>query len=145
MLLFIGIALGLNISGLANYQVYAYEAVVFLWWAPLLGTALFGIGTFIRLSGANRDLSGCYWCCISPCWGQAFGENYFNSYIGAFIGANAHGAQLGVDCALTRRTAGHRLQTLAFWFLVPGARGLLSVTSILSEDLQSAAMALVRW
>jgi hypothetical protein len=31
-------------------------------------------------------------------------------------------------------------QMLAFWFLVPGARGLLSVTSILSEDLQSAAI-----
>jgi hypothetical protein len=31
---------------------------------------------------------------------------------------------------------------LAFWFLVPGARGLLSVTSILTEDLQSAAIGL---
>jgi hypothetical protein len=33
-------------------------------------------------------------------------------------------------------------QMLAFWFLVPGARGLLSVTSILTEDLQSAAIGL---
>jgi hypothetical protein len=31
-------------------------------------------------------------------------------------------------------------QMLAFWFLVPGARGLISDTSILSEDLQSAAI-----
>ena len=27
---------------------------------------------------------------------------------------------------------------LAFWFLVPGARGLLGVTSILGKDFQSA-------
>ncbi len=33
-------------------------------------------------------------------------------------------------------------QALAFWFLVPGARGLLTVTSILSDDLQSAAIGL---
>jgi len=31
-------------------------------------------------------------------------------------------------------------QTIAFWFLVPGARGLLSVTSILSEDIAGAAV-----
>jgi hypothetical protein len=31
---------------------------------------------------------------------------------------------------------------LAFWFLVPGARGLLSVTSLLSSDVQTAAIGL---
>jgi uncharacterized membrane protein YjjB (DUF3815 family) len=41
-----------------------------------------------------------------------------------------------------RRTPALVSQTIAFWFLVPGARGLLSVTSILSEDLQSAAIGL---
>jgi hypothetical protein len=33
-------------------------------------------------------------------------------------------------------------QVLAFWFLVPGSRGLLSVTSLLIEDVQSAAVGL---
>ena len=33
-------------------------------------------------------------------------------------------------------------QVLAFWFLVPGSRGLLSVTSLLIEDVQSAAIGL---
>ena len=41
-----------------------------------------------------------------------------------------------------RRTPALVSQMLAFWFLVPGARGLLSVTNILSEDLQSAAIGL---
>ncbi|NTW88366.1 MAG: hypothetical protein HGB26_04405, partial [Desulfobulbaceae bacterium] len=39
-----------------------------------------------------------------------------------------------------RRTPALVSQTIAFWFLVPGARGLLSVTSLLSEDIQSAAI-----
>jgi uncharacterized membrane protein YjjB (DUF3815 family) len=41
-----------------------------------------------------------------------------------------------------RRTPALASQMLAFWFLVPGARGLLSVTSILSEDIQGAALGL---
>jgi uncharacterized membrane protein YjjB (DUF3815 family) len=140
MLLFIGIALGLNFSGLATYQVYAYEAVVFPWWAPLLGTMLFGIGTFIRLSGANRDLFWMLLVLYIAMVGQAFGEHYFNSYFGAFIGATLMALSSEMIARSPRRTAAIVSQTLAFWFLVPGARGLLSVTSILSEDLQSAAI-----
>jgi uncharacterized membrane protein YjjB (DUF3815 family) len=41
-----------------------------------------------------------------------------------------------------RRTPPVVSQTLAFWFLVPGARGLLSVTSVFSKGLQSAAIGL---
>ena len=41
-----------------------------------------------------------------------------------------------------QRTAAAVSPSLAFWFLVPGARALISVTSILSEDLQSAAIGL---
>jgi hypothetical protein len=33
---------------------------------------------------------------------------------------------------------------LAFWFLVPGARGLLSVTSLLTQDLQGMMVGLVQ-
>ena len=41
-----------------------------------------------------------------------------------------------------RRTPALASQALAFWFLVPGARGLLSVTSLLSQDYQSALLGL---
>ncbi len=41
-----------------------------------------------------------------------------------------------------KRTPALVSQMLAFWFLVPGARGLLSVTNILTEDLRSAAVGL---
>jgi len=67
MLLFFGIAVGMNISGVASYKMYAYEAVAFPWWAPFLGTLLFGLGTFLRLSGANRDLFGCCSSYMLPC------------------------------------------------------------------------------
>jgi len=140
LLLFIGISIGLSFSGLANHLVYAYEAVVFPWWAPFLGTLLFGIGTFVRLSGANRDL---FWMLVVlyiAMLGQSFGEETVNPYFGAFLGATLMALSSEFIARSPRRTPALVSQTIAFWFLVPGARGLLSVTSLLSEDIQSAAI-----
>jgi uncharacterized membrane protein YjjB (DUF3815 family) len=142
LLLFIGIAIGLNLSNLPSYQLYAFEAVSFPWWAPFLGTLLFGLGTFIRLSGANRDL---FWMLVVlyvAMLGQAFGEAFFNSYLGAFLGATLMALSSEVIGRSARRTPAVVSQVLAFWFLVPGSRGLLSVTSLLIEDVQSAAIGL---
>src|SRR5512139_1822388 len=141
-LLFVGIAVGLNLSNLPAYQVYAYEAVSFPWWAPFLGTLLFGIGTFVRLSGANRDLLWMLLVLYIAMLGQFFGEQYFNSYLGAFLGAIMMTLSSELIARSPRRTPAVASQMLAFWFLVPGSRGLLSVTSLLTEDLQSAALGL---
>jgi uncharacterized membrane protein YjjB (DUF3815 family) len=142
LLLFIGISAGLSFSGLESYRVYAFEAAGFPWWAPLLGTLLFGVGTFLRLSGAKRDLLFMLVVLYVAMLGQFFGERYFNSYFGAFIGATLMALSSELIARSPRRTPALVSQVLAFWFLVPGARGLLSATSLLSEDLQSAAIGL---
>lgn len=142
MLLMIGIAAGLSISGLPSHQVYAYEAIGFPWWAPLVGTFLFGVGTYVRLSGLNRHLLWMLLVLYIAMVGQSLGERYLNPYLGAFIGATL----MALSSELIARSPGRApamvTQVIAFWFLVPGARGLLSVTSILSDDLQSAAVGL---
>ncbi len=142
MLLFIGIAIGLSLSGLPSVQVYAREAFDFPWWAPVLGTLLFGLGTFVRLSGANRDLFWMLLVLYIAMIGQSFGELYLNSYVGAFIGATLMAFSSEFIARSPQRTSVVVSQSLAFWFLVPGARGLLSVTSILSDNFQSAAIGL---
>ena len=141
-LLFIGIAVGLNLSDLPSVLVTTYEASVYPWWAPLLGTLLFGIGTFIRLSGSNRDLFWMLLVLYIAMLGQALGEFLGNPYFGAFLGATFMALSSEVIARSPRRTPALVSQMLAFWFLVPGARGLLSVTSILSEDYQSALIGL---
>ncbi|HJS19786.1 MAG TPA: threonine/serine exporter family protein, partial [Anaerolineales bacterium] len=141
-LLFVGIAVGLNLSNLPNHQVYAYFAVSFPWWAPIVGTLLFGLGTFVRLSGANRDLFWMLLVLYIAMIAQSFGEEYFNSYMGAFLGAMMMALSSELIARSPRRTPAVVSQVLAFWFLVPGSRGLLSVTSLLTEDLQSAAIGL---
>jgi uncharacterized membrane protein YjjP (DUF1212 family) len=142
LLLFIGIAIGLNLSGLSSAKVTTYEAVIFTWWAPVVGTLLFGVGTFIRLSGANRDLFWIMLVLYIAMLGQSFGEQYLNSYGGAFLGATLMALSSEFIGRSPRRTPPVVSQTLAFWFLVPGARGLLSVTSVLTKGLQSAAIGL---
>jgi uncharacterized membrane protein YjjB (DUF3815 family) len=140
MLLFVGLTLGLYFSGLPNYQVYTYEAGYFPWWAPLMGTLLFGVGMFMRLSGANRDLLWMLVVLYVAMLGQVVGERFVNSYFGAFLGATLMALCSELVARSPSRTPALVSQVLAFWFLVPGSRGLLSVTSLLNEDLQSAAI-----
>jgi uncharacterized membrane protein YjjB (DUF3815 family) len=142
LLLFVGIAIGLNLSGLPSYWVYPYEAVIFPWWAPLLGTLLFGVGTFLRLSGANRDLFWMLLVLYIAMLGQSFGEQFVNSYVGAFIGATLMALSSEFIARSPKRTPALVSQMLAFWFLVPGARGLMSVTNLLTSDFQAAAVGL---
>jgi uncharacterized membrane protein YjjP (DUF1212 family) len=142
LFLFMGIAFGLNVSGLSSFQVYAYESVGFPWWGPFLGTLLFGVGTFIRLSGANRDLLWMLLVLYIAMVSQYIGERYVNPYFGAFLAATLMALSSEFIARSPRRTPALVSQLLAFWFLVPGARGLLSITSFLSEDLQSAAAGL---
>ena len=141
-LLFMGIAFGLNITKLPNVLVTTYEASVFPWWAPLLGTLLFGVGTFVRLSGANRDLLWMLLVLYIAMAGQTIGEQALNPYFGAFLGATLMALSSELIARSPRRTPALVSQALAFWFLVPGARGLLSVTSLLSADYQSALIGL---
>ncbi len=141
-LLFIGISVGLNFSDLPSILVSTFEASEFPWWAPLLGTLLFGIGTFLRLSGANRDLFWMLLVLYIAMFGQALGEHYFNSYFGAFFGATLMALSSELIARSPKRTPALVSQSLAFWFLVPGARGLLSVTNLLSDDIQSAVIGL---
>ena len=141
-LLFVGITVGFNLSNLPDSELYAYRAVIFPWWLPLLGTFLFGLGTYLRLSGANRDLFWMLLVLYVAMLAQAFGERNFNSYAGAFLGAMMMTFSSELIARSPQRTPAVASQMLAFWFLVPGSRGLLSVTSLLTEDLQSAATGL---
>lgn len=141
-LLFIGIAVGLELSDLPSILVSNYEASVFPWWAPLLGTLMFGVGTFLRLSGSSRDLAWMLLVLYVALAGQFLGDYLVNPYFGAFLGAAFMTLSSEIIARSPARTPAQVAQALAFWFLVPGARGLLSVTSILRQDYRGAMIGL---
>lgn len=138
--LYIGIAAGLSLSGLPNMYVSATAASTFPWWAPAVGTLLFGIGTFIRLSGANRDLFWMLLVLYVAMLSQTLGERFLSPYFGALLGATMMTLCSELIARSPRRTPALAAQMLAFWFLVPGARGLMGVTNILGADYQSAVV-----
>jgi uncharacterized membrane protein YjjP (DUF1212 family) len=141
-LLFIGIAVGLSISQLSSSQVLAYETPIYSLWLPLLGTLLFGVGTFVRLSGSNRDLLWMLLVLYTAMLGQLIGESLINTFFGAFLGAAAMAFSSELIGRSPHRTPAMVSQALAFWFLVPGATGLQSMTSILTKDYFGAMIGL---
>ena len=141
-LLFVGISIGFSISHLSTSQVYTYVAPENSFFLPILGTLLFGIGSFLRLSGSNRDLMWMLLVLYAAMFGQMIGEKLLNPYAGAFIGAAAMAFSSEYIGRSPQRTPAMVSQVMAFWFLVPGAIGLQSMTNLLTQDYRSAFVGL---
>jgi uncharacterized membrane protein YjjP (DUF1212 family)/uncharacterized membrane protein YjjB (DUF3815 family) len=140
-LLFFGIALGVTIAQLPSSLVYEYSPVIFPWWAPILGTLLYGVGLFVFLSGANRDLPWMLLVLFVAMLGQDLGERYLGSYLGTFLGALLLGLCADVIARLPQGTPAMASWVPGFWFLVPGSRGVLSFTNLLGENYLESLVA----
>lgn len=141
-LLFVGVSIGFSTSHLPTSQVTMYAAPVYGYFLPLLGTLLFGIGIFLWLSGTNRDLLWMLLVLYAAMLGQIMGEKFFNPYVGAFVGAAAMALSSELIGRSPHRTPAIVSQVMAFWFLVPGAIGLQSMTSLLTQDYRGAFLGL---
>jgi len=131
LLLYVGIGTAAQIAGWNSVKVEEFAAQDILLWQALIGTALFGVGNFINASGRNKDL---FWILVvlyAAMAGQMIGETFINDYFGAFLGALVLAVSSELIALSPKRTPAIVSQTLAFWFLVPGSRALLSVTTLL--------------
>lgn len=127
LLLFVGIGLAVQITGIGQLAIVEDDPQRVPFAAAVIGTTLFGIGNFIRLSGENKDL---FWVLIvlyAAMLGQMVGDFILNGFIGAFLGALVLALCSEIIGLSPRRTPAFASQTLAFWFLVPGSSALLSV------------------
>jgi len=140
-LLFFGIALGVAIAKLPPSLVYEFSPIVFPWWAPILGTLIYGVGLFIYLSGANRDLPWMLLVLFVAMLGQEVGEYYFGAYVGTFLGALLLGVCADMIARLPRGTPAMASWVPGFWFLVPGSRGVVSFTNLLGQNYQESLVA----
>ncbi len=140
-LLFFGIALGVTIAQVPPSLVYDSSPVVFPWWAPLLGTLLYGVGLSVYLSGANRDLPWMLLVLFVAMLGQTLGEYFFGSYTGTFLGALLLGVCADVIARLPQGTPAMASWVPGFWFLVPGSRGVVSFTNLLGKNYLESLVA----
>lgn len=134
LLLYVGIGAAARFAGVDNLAFVEFPEQGIPMWAAILGTTLFGVGNFIRLSGRNKDLLWILLVLFLAMLGQVTGESFFNAYGGAFLGAFVLALSSEIIGRSPNRTPAFVSQTLAFWFLVPGSSALLSVTRLLDTE-----------
>jgi uncharacterized membrane protein YjjB (DUF3815 family) len=140
-LLFFGIALGVTIAHVPPSLVDDSSPVFFPWWAPILGTLLYGVGLSVYLSGANRDLPWMLLVLFVAMLGQSLGEHFFGPYAGTFLGALLLGLCADVIARLPQGTPAMASWVPGFWFLVPGSRGVVSFTNLLGQNYLESLVA----
>lgn len=106
--------------------------------APWFAVAVFGVGIVVHQYG-RRDSIGWILLVLYVAYGaQVIGDVFFGGVLSALVGALA---MTPVAIIAARQPSGPPAVVSfrpAFWLLVPGALGLLGVTSILDGDAAGA-------
>ncbi|TWS20738.1 threonine/serine exporter family protein [Tsukamurella asaccharolytica] len=100
------------------------------WWGPPVGLALICVGVCLN-EGASMRLLPAIGLVVAAAFGaQLAGQHISGAVLGGFLGAIA--GSLGASLVASVRPRLPRLVVFlpAFWVLVPGSLGLLSVTSV---------------
>jgi uncharacterized membrane protein YjjB (DUF3815 family) len=102
--------------------------------APWIGVVLFGVGTVVFRCGRPRTVGWVVLVLAVAYGAQVVGDALFGGVLSAFVGALA---MTPVALAVARFPSGPSPLVSflpAFWMLVPGALGLVGVTSLLEGD-----------
>ncbi|CAM3538658.1 threonine/serine ThrE exporter family protein [Tsukamurella ocularis] len=108
------------------------------WWGPPVGLALICVGVCLN-EGASMRLLPAIGLVVAAAFGaQIAGQHVSGAVLGGFLGAIA--GSLGASLVAYLRPQLPRLVVFlpAFWVLVPGSLGLLSVTSVGIDPEQGA-------
>lgn len=126
-------ALGVGPELLVNERVNQLD-----WWGPPVGLALICVGVCLN-EGASMRLLPAIGLVVAAAFGaQIAGQHVSGAVLGGFFGAIA--GSLGASLVAYLRPQLPRLVVFlpAFWVLVPGSLGLLSVTSVGIDPEQGA-------
>lgn len=102
--------------------------------APWVGVALFGAGTVVFRCGRPQTIGWVVLVLVVAYGAQVVGDALFGGVLSAFVGAFA---MTPMALAVARFPSGPSPLVSflpAFWMLVPGALGLVGVTSLLDGD-----------
>jgi uncharacterized membrane protein YjjP (DUF1212 family) len=145
-LLAFGILAGTQVAGVSTNEALAGSSRLLGAWAPWLGVALFAIGVALTNSAPPGSLIGLLVVLFAAFAAQLGGNALWGSYVGALIGAIVLVLAASFTAKLPRMVPRQASFLPGFWLLVPGALGLIGVTSwatpegtVPSADLQVTA------
>ncbi|HEU5107556.1 MAG TPA: threonine/serine exporter family protein [Micromonosporaceae bacterium] len=134
LLLAFGIVAGVGLADLPREVVLNdAEANTLGWWAPWLGVLVFGVAVNYYFSAPRGTLRWLLPVLLVAWCAQLAGEAVVGAAASGFVGALA---MTPVSLAVARLPGGPPSQVTflpAFWLLVPGAVGLLSLTEVVSD------------
>jgi len=137
VLLALGIGAAAGLVGIPATVLATSQDRTLGWWGPWLGVAVYGLGVCYH-HGARRTARPWILVVLVVAYaGQVIGGLLLGGAVSGFVGALA---MTPVALLASSRPAGPPMQVSflpGFWLLVPGALGLVGVTSFFGDDRQA--------
>lgn len=145
LLLAFGIVAGAELVGLpSEAAVRDAPANLLGWWAPWLGVVVFGVAAAMYFSAPRGALPWLMAVLIAAWTGQLIGDALVGGEVSGFFGALV---MTPIALGVARLPGGPPSQVTflpAFWLLVPGALGLIGMTSIIGNPAAADISDLVK-
>lgn len=143
LLLLFGVIVGLQVAGLSGIYIIADTATPLNWWAPYIGVLVFTLGMYLFMSIRNKDMLGVLIVLFATFLGQQAGNYLLGGLFGAFIGSIIM-TMLGTFLERSRLRTPYYVSIIpAFWILVPGALGFISLAALV-ENYSSSIASLIQ-
>lgn len=139
LLLLFGLIIGLETAGLPLQQLMFLSPLgASIWWIPYIGVFVFGIGMYLFMSINKKDMPWILFILYLAFIGEQVGNHFVGGFFGGFLGS----LLMAVTGTLAERQ-GHQTPSFisilpAFWILVPGSLGFISLASLAGQNYPAA-------
>jgi len=139
LLLLFGVLVGIQLVGLPEESYFVTTSLITLeWWVPILGILIFSLGMYLFMFIRRIDMPGVLIVLAITFLGQQAGNYLLGGLFGAFLGSTL----MTISGTLIERS---KLQTPysasilpAFWILVPGSLGFISLATLFGQNYLNA-------
>ncbi len=138
-LILFGVLVGIQITGIPPQNLFVANSMNGLgWWAPYLGVIIFSVGMYLFMSIRNKDMPWVILILYIAFFGQQIGNHFVGGFFGAFSGL----LLMAISGTLIERRD-HKTPSFvsimpAFWILVPGSLGFISLATFVNQNYFAA-------
>lgn len=144
LLLLFGVIVGLQVAGLPEDYIIANTATPLYWWAPYIGVLIFALGMYLLMCIRNKDMLGVLIVLFTTFLGQQAGNYLLGGLFGAFIGSVIM-TMIGTFLERSKLRTPYYVSIIpAFWILVPGSLGFISLAALVGQDYSSSIASLIQ-
>lgn len=134
LLILFGVLIGVEITGFSLQNLMLEPSMNSLgWWAPYIGVFIFAIGMYLFMSIKTNDLPWVILILYIAFFGQQAGNYMLGGFFGAFLGSLLMAVTGTVIERLDHKTPSFVSIMPAFWILVPGSLGFISVATFFNQ------------